>query len=114
MTQHTVLRRVGPRPRLLVTLLLAAFIALALSVSAMSGAPVSEDRRSAPEDTPGRLNVLAAEDETAAPPRYVTSVSPNGRYFRDQAGDPILVKGDSPFKVIDDGKPKKDKKAKKS
>ena len=34
----------------------------------------------------------------AAPqgPPFVTSVSPNGRYFLDQYGRPLLLEGDSP------------------
>jgi hypothetical protein len=31
---------------------------------------------------------------------YVTSVSPSGRYFLDQYGKPILVKGDSPWALM--------------
>ena len=30
-------------------------------------------------------------------PAFITSVSPDGGYFRDQYGKPILVKGDSPW-----------------
>ncbi len=33
---------------------------------------------------------------------YVTTVSPNGRYFLDQNGAPILIKGDSPWAPISD------------
>lgn len=33
---------------------------------------------------------------------YVASVSSNGRYFRDQNGAPILIKGDSPWALISD------------
>jgi hypothetical protein len=39
---------------------------------------------------------------TAKPegPPYVTSVSPNGRYFLDQYGKPVLVKGDAPWALM--------------
>jgi hypothetical protein len=33
-------------------------------------------------------------------PPFVTSVSPGGRYFLDQHGRPILVKGDSPWSLM--------------
>lgn len=33
-------------------------------------------------------------------PPYITSVSPDGRYFRDQYGEPVLVKGDSPWALL--------------
>ena len=33
-------------------------------------------------------------------PAFITSVSPDGRYFRDQYGKPILVKGDSPWALL--------------
>lgn len=34
--------------------------------------------------------------------RYIQGISANGRYFLDQNGDPILVKGDSPWSIITD------------
>ena len=37
--------------------------------------------------------------------RFVTGVSGNGRYFVDQAGDPILVKGDSPWAILVNASP---------
>ena len=44
---------------------------------------------------------------TAAPAggRYVAGVSGNGRYFVDHQGDPILVKGDSPWAILLDASP---------
>lgn len=48
---------------------------------------------SAPWPTP------TAEAKPEGPP-YVTYVSPNGRYFLDQYGKPILVKGDSPWSLM--------------
>jgi hypothetical protein len=33
-------------------------------------------------------------------PPFITSVSPNGRYFLDQYGKPLLVKGDSPWALM--------------
>ena len=48
----------------------------------------------------------------AAPPRagpagppFVTSVSPNGRHFLDQYGQPILLKGDAPWSLLTDLSP---------
>ena len=35
-----------------------------------------------------------------AGPPYLTSVSANGRYFLDQYGRPLLVKGDSPWALM--------------
>jgi len=43
-----------------------------------------------PEPAPGR-------QATPEGPPFVTSVSPNGRYFLDQYGRPLLLKGDSPW-----------------
>jgi hypothetical protein len=37
--------------------------------------------------------------------KYVTSVSANGRYFLDQNGHPLLVKGDSPWAIFSDVSP---------
>ena len=37
--------------------------------------------------------------------RYVAGVSGNGRYFVDHQGDPILVKGDSPWAILVDASP---------
>lgn len=34
--------------------------------------------------------------------RYVAGVSSNGRYFVDQAGDPILIRGESPWAMFTD------------
>jgi hypothetical protein len=45
----------------------------------------------------------APAPNTRTPPQgppFVTSVSPNGRYFVDQYGRPILVKGDSPWALL--------------
>jgi hypothetical protein len=38
--------------------------------------------------------------------RFVTAVSGNGRHFVDQHGDPILIKGDSPWSLMTDLSPK--------
>lgn len=40
---------------------------------------------------------VTVRNTVAAGHRYVTGVSANGRYFTDQDGDPILIKGDSPW-----------------
>jgi hypothetical protein len=37
--------------------------------------------------------------------RFVTSVSADGRHFRDQYGDPLLVHGDSPWSLMTDLSP---------
>ena len=51
--------------------------------------------------------VTATTTTTAAPSggRYVAGVSGNGRYFVDHQGDPILVKGDSPWAILQDASP---------
>ena len=43
-----------------------------------------------------------APSRPAAPsgPPFVTSVSPNGRYFLDQYGRPLLLRGDSPWALM--------------
>jgi hypothetical protein len=46
-----------------------------------------------PEPAPGR-------QATPEGPPFVTSVSPNGRYFLDQYGRPLLLKGDSPWALM--------------
>lgn len=46
---------------------------------------------------PPRTDVTPVRCEVSADRRFVTSVSPDGRYFRDQHGSPILVRGDSPW-----------------
>ena len=38
----------------------------------------------------------------AGQPRFVRTVSANGRYFLDQYGDPLLVKGDAPWSLMTD------------
>ncbi|AUM19228.1 DUF4038 domain-containing protein [Rhodococcus ruber] len=37
--------------------------------------------------------------------RYITTISPDGRYFEDQYGDPVLVRGDSPWSGLVDWSP---------
>ena len=46
-----------------------------------------------PEPGPGR-------PATPEGPPFVTSVSANGRYFLDQYGRPLLLKGDSPWALM--------------
>ena len=42
-------------------------------------------------------NVVPLRCEMSSSRHYVSSVSANGRYFQDQDGAPLLVKGDSPW-----------------
>ncbi|HYY80384.1 MAG TPA: DUF4038 domain-containing protein [Actinomycetes bacterium] len=57
---------------------------------------------------PGEVASPSAPWPTPAPgrqarpsgPPFVTSVSPNGRYFLDQYGRPLLLKGDSPWALL--------------
>ena len=49
---------------------------------------------SAPRPTPARR-----EAAREGPP-FVTSVSPDGRYFLDQYGKPLLLHGDSPWALM--------------
>lgn len=53
----------------------------------------SEGTSPMPQPTP------TAPASPSGPP-YITSVSSNGRYFLDQYGNPILVKGDSPWALM--------------
>ena len=46
-----------------------------------------------PEPAPGTQT-------TPEGPPFVTSVSPDGRYFLDQYGRPLLLKGDSPWALM--------------
>ncbi len=51
-------------------------------------------------------NVPAVDAECdAADHRFVSSVSADGRYFEDQYGDPVLVRGDSPWSGMADWSP---------
>jgi hypothetical protein len=51
--------------------------------------------------TAARDLVVSQTGPPAGPP-FVTAVSSNGRYFVDQYGDPILVRGDSPWAILQD------------
>jgi hypothetical protein len=49
---------------------------------------------------PGASAVTIQQAVSCVPPstaRFVTSVDAGGRFFRDQRGDPILIRGDSPW-----------------
>ncbi|WP_216870985.1 apiosidase-like domain-containing protein [Modestobacter excelsi] len=45
---------------------------------------------------------MAAPRVTDGGPPFVTSVSPTGHHFLDQYGQPILLKGDAPWSLMDD------------
>jgi hypothetical protein len=55
---------------------------------------------SAPWSTP-----TASRTPSPGEPRFVTSVSEDGRYFSDQYADPLLVQGDSPWSLMTDLSP---------
>jgi Protein of unknown function (DUF4038)/Putative collagen-binding domain of a collagenase len=52
-------------------------------------------------DTPSPLTTLPAPTVTREA-RYVTAVSTDGRFFVDQHGEPILVRGDAPWSLMVD------------
>ncbi|MEN5074863.1 DUF4038 domain-containing protein [Isoptericola cucumis] len=52
--------------------------------------------------TPGAPTASARADGGT---RFVTAVSGDGRYFVDQDGDPVLVRGDSPWSLLVDLRP---------
>lgn len=62
-------------------------LAVVLAVAAACATPPAQPRA---DVTPVRCDVPAGR-------RFVSSVSPDGRYFRDQDGAPLLVRGDSPW-----------------
>lgn len=55
---------------------------------------------SAPESAVASCDVTDSADH-----RYISSVSRDGRYFTDQRGDPILIRGDSPWSGLADWSP---------
>ncbi|MCT7291176.1 glycoside hydrolase family 140 protein [Rhodococcus pyridinivorans] len=74
----------------------AVLVMVLLLVAACSNAGEQEQR----------TNVPAVEaDCDAADHRFVSSVSADGRYFEDQYGDPVLVRGDSPWSGMADWSP---------
>jgi hypothetical protein len=52
------------------------------------------------EGSPSKPMPAPSTQATHEGPPFVTSVSPSGRYFLDQYGKPILVKGDSPWALM--------------
>lgn len=59
-----------------------------------------------PSSPPATVPAAAACDVAeSAGHRYVSSVGRNGRYFEDQHGDPILIRGDSPWSGMADWSP---------
>ncbi|AUM19220.1 MULTISPECIES: DUF4038 domain-containing protein [Rhodococcus] len=57
---------------------------------------------------PSSTTVAAAapcSEADSANTRYITSISHDGRYFEDQHGNPILIRGDSPWSGMADWSP---------
>ncbi|MEL7976744.1 DUF4038 domain-containing protein [Isoptericola sp. F-RaC21] len=54
---------------------------------------------------PSASDAPTAEPPTDGSPRFVTEISADRRYFVDQAGDPVLVRGDSPWSLLVDLSP---------
>lgn len=91
-------------PLVVIAVLLVAAVAYAVN------------RRTAPEGAiaiagagpapfPRRVLAPVSWSTDPIPPprhRYITSISANGRYFVDQTGAPILVRGDSPWSLLSD------------
>ena len=75
-------------------------LAMVLVVLAACSNPGDSERPSSPTSVPG---VDAACDGTDH--RYISSIGPGGRYFEDQYGDPVLVRGDSPWSGMADWSP---------
>lgn len=48
---------------------------------------------------------VPAVEGCSAGHRYISSISTSGRYFEDQQGDPILIRGDSPWSGMSDWSP---------
>jgi hypothetical protein len=71
-------------------------------ISGCSAGGGSQDQRSSPtvEAVDARCGDPGSTDR-----RYVSSVSSDGRYFEDQHGDPILIRGDSPWSGVADWSP---------
>ena len=75
-------------------------------MAASAGAPTAPAPASAGHGNPA-TTTLARTDAPSprvaprtATRRFVTRISRNGRYFLDQYGSPILVKGDSPWAIL--------------
>jgi len=95
---------------------LLAALALLVAVTAVAGSAVvwrhfhSGQALPIATEHPGDLSSRwptppSPGDPPAGQPRFVTSVSPDGRHFRDQYGDPILVHGDAPWSLLLDLSP---------
>ncbi|UTM39891.1 DUF4038 domain-containing protein (plasmid) [Rhodococcus pyridinivorans] len=72
-------------------------------IAGCSAGEGAQSRTSAP-------TTVAAVDASCSDPGgvdwlYVSSVSSDGRYFQDQHGDPILIRGDSPWSGVADWSP---------
>ena len=85
---------------------------LRASAAACAGAPTAAAPRRRRGTATLRRPRLARTDAPsprvqprATTRRFVTRVSRNGRYFLDQLGDPILVKGDSPWAILVNASP---------
>ncbi len=88
----------------LVAVLLTLGLCFGASAAACAGAP-TRSAATAPTTatTTAAPNTLSPRVRPrATTKRFVTRVSRNGRYFLDQLGDPILVKGDSPWAILVD------------
>lgn len=66
------------------------------------GQGLSIPTQSSAEHDPVPSPTPAASPASPGGPPFVTSVSVNGRYFVDQYGAPILVRGDSPWSMFTD------------
>jgi hypothetical protein len=93
--------------------LLSLGLCFGASAAARAGAPTPSTRSAPAASTPTTTATTAATTARAdavsprvrpraTAKRFVTRVSRNGRYFLDQFGHPILVKGDSPWAILVD------------
>ncbi|MEE2030813.1 apiosidase-like domain-containing protein [Rhodococcus chondri] len=73
-----------------------------IAISGCSGGSDSQDRPSS--QTVDAVDAMCG-DPGSVDRRYVHSVSTDGRYFEDQHGDPILIRGDSPWSGVADWSP---------
>jgi hypothetical protein len=105
MTTETASRRRLPRYVGVAVVVGAAVVALAAGALTVQRQSHRGQAMSIPDNRPqDAANPWATPTRSARAdargPSFVTSVSPNGRYFLDQYGKPILVKGDAPWAMM--------------
>jgi len=90
--------------------LLSLGLCFAVSAAACAGTPTPSTRSATTTTTTTATAPATARADASSPrvqprattKRFITRVSRNGRFFLDQLGAPILVKGDSPWAILVD------------